>query len=99
MLNQTSFLNFIPERSGMVSCAVNNSEGSNEIKVNVTMSDLEEEFFIWTNSELPISTGDNVSVRCGALTYRYAAGLNWYKNGNIIVNSPGKSLHFIKRKN
>lgn len=83
-------ISFLPESTGIVYCAAKNSEGRNEISDSVIVTDLEEDLFVWTTNELPISAGQSVSVMCGASAYKYATEVNWYKDTILVQKSPGK---------
>lgn len=91
---QTSTMIFTPESTGIVKCGAKNSEGTNETSANVIVNDLNEDLIIWSDNELPISSGDDVRVTCGASAHKYATELNWFKNGVLVNNSTG--LYFNK---
>lgn len=85
--NQTSTFTFAPDTTGIVICEARNSQGKTETKATVIVNDLDEPLSIRSLNTLPISIGDEVSVRCGALQHKYTPDLNWYKDGIPLVNS------------
>lgn len=93
--NQTSTINFVPESTGIIICVARNDKSDNgwsEVRANVIVMDLNEELTIWSENELPISVGDQVSVTCGASAHKYATELNWYKN-DILVESGNSTCY------
>lgn len=67
-----------------------NEMGFGQAKANLILNDMDEDLSIWSENELPISIGDDVSVWCGASAHKYANELNWYKNDVLIQSGNGK---------
>lgn len=90
IFNQTSTLEFRPNQTGIVECMAINEMGFGQAKANLILNDMDEDLSIWSENELPISIGDDVSVWCGASAHKYANELNWYKNDVLIQSGNGK---------
>lgn len=84
-------MSFVPDSNGIAICEARNSEGISEMRANVIVNDLTEEFSIWSEHELPIAVGDSVSIICGASSYKYRE-LNWYKDDILIESGDGMFL-------
>lgn len=67
-----------------------NEMGFGAAKANLILNDMDEDLSIWTENELPISIGDDVSIWCGASAHKYANELNWYKNDVLVRSGNGK---------
>lgn len=95
IFNQTSTISFVPESTGLIICTATNDKSDNgmsEVQANVIVMDLSDELAIWSNSVLPISVGDDVSVTCGASAHKYATELNWFKD-DVPVESGGSTYY------
>lgn len=82
-------MTFTPPSTGVVMCEAKNSEGPNNISATVIVNDLDEDLVVWSDNDLPISSGDDVTVTCGASAHKYATELNWFKDNVLIKNSNG----------
>lgn len=85
--NQTSKMGFTPESTGVVICEASNTQGSNVVRANIIVNDLNDELIVWCDNVLPISAGDDISVTCGASAHKYATDLRWFKDDVEIQNS------------
>lgn len=70
-------------------CEAKNTQGIGQARANVNVNDLDDDFMIECNNELPISIGDEVSVLCGAAAHKYATDLKWFKDDIEVQNSDG----------
>lgn len=86
--NQTSSITFTTNSTVIVECEAQNSVGDTRTIADVIVNDLKEDFSIWSDNELPISSGDDVTVTCGASAHKYAK-VDWYKDDVLIENSTG----------
>lgn len=68
-------------------CKANNSQGQSEARASVIVNDLNDELIVWSQNELPISAGDDVSIMCGAAAYKYATDLKWLRDGVEVISS------------
>lgn len=89
---QRSSLSFIPEQSGSVYCAAENSEGKHDASISFLLTDLDEPFSIWSGDKYsaPASAGDSFSLNCGLTRPESPATLNFYKDNELVENSTGK---------
>lgn len=85
--NQTSNIGFTPESTGIVICNATNAQGSGNVRASIIVNDLNDELIIWSDNELPISAGDEVSLTCGASAHKYATELKWFKDDVEVQNS------------
>lgn len=90
MFNQTSTISFKPESTGIATCRAYNMMGLGEAKAHVIVNDLNQDLIIWSDNEIPISIGDDVTVTCGASAHKYANELNWYKDDEQIQSGNGE---------
>lgn len=63
-----------------MSCAAKNDEGNSRAEAKLILNDLNGDLDIWSDNELPISTGDNVSVTCGVSKSKYVTDFDWFKD-------------------
>lgn len=71
---------------GIIVCEAKNNFGTSEVRANVVINDLNEEFSVWMDNAMPIVVGDNVSVSCGVSSHKYSDELKWFK-GDVAVES------------
>lgn len=71
---------------GVITCEAKNAGGKTEARANVVVNDLNEDFTIWNENQIPIVAGDNVSVACGVSAFKYTE-MNWYKGNNLVTDS------------
>lgn len=78
-------------------CKAENSEGTAEVGVDVIVTDLNRNFDIWTDHELPIYAGKSFSLNCALPFPAYPATLNWFKGLDLIESSSGKKKTTFQR--
>lgn len=86
---QKSILNFTPTGMGVIICEASNTEGKTEARANVIVNNMNKDFVILSENEVPIVIGDNVSVACEASAFKYTE-MNWYKDDALVTNSMSK---------
>lgn len=71
---------------GVIICEATNTEGKAEARANVIVNDMNGDFTIRNENEMPIVVGDDVSIVCGASAFKYTE-MNWYKAGVLVTNT------------
>lgn len=71
---------------GIIICEASNTEGKTEARANVIVNDLNGDFAISNENEMPIVVGDDVSVVCEASAFKYTE-MNWYKANVLVTNA------------
>lgn len=77
---------------GIIVCEAKNHFGTSEVRANVVINDLNEEFSVWTDNAIPIVVGDKVSVACGVSSHKYSDELKWFKGDVAVENGNGESM-------
>lgn len=86
---------FTPTEPGLILCAaqnvINDSPAYTQTKAHVILGDIPEDITILgLEKEHNIASGDEETFTCAALAYHFDGNLEWFHNGEPIVESDGR---------
>ncbi|XP_055840031.1 vascular endothelial growth factor receptor 1 [Episyrphus balteatus] len=89
-IERTNELIFKPDRPGKMRCSAGNDLGISSNEGYVIIGDITDNMTVYgVDENLLIARGDEVILTCAALAYYYSGDMDWFKNGQMIVNGSG----------
>lgn len=86
---------FTPTEPGLILCAaqnvIKNKPAYTQTKARVILGDIPEEItIVGLEKDHNIASGDEETFTCAALAYHFDGNLEWFHNGEPIVESDGR---------